>query len=250
MKKVRINTSLRSKLENYIRSQIDARIDQAPLDIARRHLEAEALRLIQAAYPREDMALLARYGKTDRYCRFTFTLPDGENSAFEFPEPLPHDLPESRGHRFEHPIEADAGFAAAALEVARIGEALRAEAKRQWKQAEVLAGCALYFEDVLDYLAIPDAERVNLAQRWRLPVTPAAPEAETEADSGLDADEGDESGEAPAGLVLVKPASRVLDALESLAVQADEDCPPENRSSQFIEALEEARDILAEARAA
>jgi hypothetical protein len=189
MKKVRINTTLRRSLENYVRNQINDGIDQSPLEAARRQLEAEALRLVAQAYPEADMAILAQYGRADRYCRFTFRLPEGEASGFEFAQPLPYDLPECGGYRFEPTIDADAAFAAAAQAVAKAETALREEAKRQWKQAEVLVGCALYFEDVLDYLGIPDSERVNLSHRWRLPVTPAMPE------SGPEADEADEEGE-------------------------------------------------------
>jgi hypothetical protein len=42
----------------------------------------------------------------------------------------------------------------------------------------------------------------------------------------------------------------LLEALESLADQADEDCPAEYRSRHFIEALTTARDILAKTKAA
>jgi hypothetical protein len=169
MKKVRLNTSLRHKLEYYVRSQLDAAQDKTPLDDARRCLEAEALRLVVAAYPQEDMATLAKYGRTSRYSRFTFILPDGAEEDFECSQALPYDLPACGGYRFEPSIPADAAFAAAAQQLASVEAALRAERHRQWKQAEVLIGCAVHFEDVLDYLGVVDSERVSLTRRWSLP---------------------------------------------------------------------------------
>jgi CTP:molybdopterin cytidylyltransferase MocA len=47
-----------------------------------------------------------------------------------------------------------------------------------------------------------------------------------------------------------KSARKLLAALESLADQADEDCPAEHRSRHFRDALEEARAAMAEAKAA
>jgi hypothetical protein len=47
-----------------------------------------------------------------------------------------------------------------------------------------------------------------------------------------------------------KAARKLLAALESLADQADEDCPEEHRSRHFRDALEEARDAIADAEAA
>jgi hypothetical protein len=49
-------------------------------------------------------------------------------------------------------------------------------------------------------------------------------------------------------LIIASPD--VLAALESLADQADEDCPAVYRSRHFIEALETARDIIAQTEAA
>ncbi len=181
MKKTRINTTLRGKLEYYVKSQIEAAIDQTPLLEARERLQSEALRLLAAAYPAADMAILAKFGQSSRYSRFSFLMPQGEATSFTFDGELPYDLPDHGNYCFEEAIEADTGFIAAAFEAETIGQALKAEASRQWKQAEVLVGCALYFEDVLDYLAIPQAERVSLAQRWRLPVTDTVPEPEQEA---------------------------------------------------------------------
>lgn len=169
MKKVRINSTLRSKLETYVRHQIEAGMDTIPLEEARRSLEAEAVRLLQEAYPREEMALLVRYGLADRYRRFTFRLPGGEERSVEFENALPYELPRSGGYRFESEIPADAGFLAAVTEVEAIEQSNRVEARRRVKQAGVLIGCALYFEDVLDFLGIPAQERVTLSQRWHLP---------------------------------------------------------------------------------
>jgi hypothetical protein len=42
-------------------------------------------------------------------------------------------------------------------------------------------------------------------------------------------------------------APRLLQALRVLAQQADEDCPAHARSCHFIEALEHANDVIAEA---
>jgi hypothetical protein len=182
MKKVRINTTLRHKLETYVRSQIEAAIDKTPLEQARSRLRQEALRLIAAAYPQADMAILAAYGKTQCYGRFTFAMPNGEVESVEFDQELPYDLPGSHGYRFDPAIPADAAFADAAREVAAINAALQAETKRQWEQAAILVNCALYFEDVLDYLRIPESERVSLSHRWHLPVEQAEPEALEEAD--------------------------------------------------------------------
>jgi hypothetical protein len=192
MKKVRINTTLRGKLEVYVKSQIEAGIDQTPLLDARQRMQSEALRLLAAAYPPEEMAILATYGQSGRFSRFGFLMPQGETRHIEFTNDLPYDLPAQRGYRFETQLEADAGFIAAAFEADTIEQALRAEARRQWKQAEVLVGCALYFEDVLDYLAIPQAERVSLAQRWHLPVTESVPQLVPEP---AEDDEEDESSE-------------------------------------------------------
>ncbi len=47
-----------------------------------------------------------------------------------------------------------------------------------------------------------------------------------------------------------KAAPKLLAALESLTVQADEDCPSEKRSRHFTDALEEARNAVAEAKTA
>jgi hypothetical protein len=47
-----------------------------------------------------------------------------------------------------------------------------------------------------------------------------------------------------------KAAHKLLAALESLADQADEDCPEEHRSRHFKDALDEARAAIAEAKAA
>jgi hypothetical protein len=197
MKKVRINATLRHKLENYVRGQINEGIDQTPLTEARRRLEAEALRLVQAAYPPEDMAILARYGKSSRYSRLRFATPDGRAETVEFSQALPHDLPDGGGYCFDPCIEADAAFAAAALDAASVDAALRAEAKRQWQQAAVLVNCALYFEDVLDYLGMPDSERVSLANRWNLPMqhSQPTPDADEEANP-MDEAGGDDADEA------------------------------------------------------
>jgi hypothetical protein len=45
-----------------------------------------------------------------------------------------------------------------------------------------------------------------------------------------------------------KAASRLLAALEYLAEQADEDCPAEYRSRHFVDALEDGRNAVAEAK--
>jgi hypothetical protein len=179
MKKTRINTTLRGKLQYYVKSQIEAAIDHTPLLDARRREQGEALRLLAAAYPAEDMAILAKYGQSRRYSRFDFQMPQGESRSFDFSSELPCDLPNHGSYRFEPEIEADAAFIAAVFEADTIEQALRAEASRQWKQAEVLVGCALYFEDILDYLCIPQAERVSLAQRWRLQVAEPVPASVT-----------------------------------------------------------------------
>jgi hypothetical protein len=198
MKKVRINTTLRHKLETYVRSQIDAGIDKTPLERAKIRLRQEALRLAVAAYPEADMQILATYGKASRYDRFTFTMPDGEAESFEFSQDLPYDLPGNHGYRFDPAIPADAAFAATAQEVAAINAALRAEAKRQWEQAAILVNCALYFEDVLDYLRIPESERVNLSRRWHLPVEQAEPQPQAADEDDAAEEEADSGEEAPA----------------------------------------------------
>ncbi len=43
---------------------------------------------------------------------------------------------------------------------------------------------------------------------------------------------------------LIVAAPAMLEALQSLADQADEDCPAEYRSRHFIDALDHARDII------
>lgn len=52
-----------------------------------------------------------------------------------------------------------------------------------------------------------------------------------------------------ARLCLMHAAPALLEALKSLADQADEDCPVEHRSRHFIEALETARDLIAKTKA-
>jgi hypothetical protein len=243
MKKIRINTTLRRSLENYVRSRINDGIDQTPLEDARRRQEAEALRLVQAAYPPQDMATLAKYGQSQRYNRLSFALPDGKEEMVEFAQALPHDLPESGGYRFDPRIAADAAFAAATAEVARIDAALRAEAKRQWKQAEVLGNCALYFEDVLDYLGIADGERVSLARRWCLPVTPAAPEAVAD---------GGEEDELPTSVLIaaVEPVIAYAES-EALALESHQDGEEaEAEAERAWQIVQTARAAIARARAA
>lgn len=224
MKKVRINTTLRTKLENYVRSQIDAGIDKTPLEQAKDRLRHEAVRLLELAYPQPDMLTLAAYGKTDRYAHLQFQMPDGGTKEFDFDEALPYDLPSGHGYRFHQAIAADMAFAAAAQEVEAISTALRAEARRQWEQAAVLVGCALYFEDVLDYLRIPDAERVNLSRRWHLPVEQAQPViAEDAAATGDDGQETDDSPAQPSHpfLTLIEAVEPVIDYAESEARTLD-----------------------------
>ena len=58
------------------------------------------------------------------------------------------------------------------------------------------------------------------------------------------------TGVSPTDAPPVETAPDVLQALESLADQADEDCPAEYRSRHFIEALADARDIIAKVNAA
>jgi hypothetical protein len=219
MKKLRINTSLRNKLSYYVRSQIEEAMDKTSLNDARRRLEAEALRLVQAAYPPHDMAILAQYGKTDRYRRFSFAMPDGEAEAFEFAEPLPYDLPDRGSYRFEQPVQADEAFTAVAQDAARAEAVLKAEAARQWKQAEVLVNCALYFEDVLDYLSIPDAERVSLSHRWHLSVAMAEPEPDISEETGSEA-------QSPVLRLIeaVEPAIAYAES-EALALEGHKDSP-------------------------
>ena len=210
MKKVRINTSLRHKLETYVRSQIDAAIDKTPLEQAKGRLQQEALRLIAAAYPHEHMQILAAYGQTSRFSRFTFTLPDGVAESVEFDEDLAHDLPAHHGYRFETAIPADAAFADAVQAVANVGAALRTEARRQWEQASVLVGCALYFEDVLDDLRISGSERVSLSQRWHLPQPQAqAVESEDADRATLEDAEASEAAEDTASTGDAAPATDI-----------------------------------------
>jgi hypothetical protein len=63
-------------------------------------------------------------------------------------------------------------------------------------------------------------------------------------------EDGNDSKEAEANATLMTIAPALLAALESLADQADEDCPVVYRSRHFIEALETARDIIAQTKAA
>lgn len=216
MKKVRIHTSLRHKLEIYVKSQIDAAIDKTPLGQAKARLQQEAVRLIAAAYPQEDMQILAAYGQASRFSRFTFTLPDGAAEEIDFDGDLPHDLPACHGYRFETAIAADAAFADAVQAVADIGAALRTEARRQWEQASVLVGCALYFEDVLDYLRIPGDERVSLSQRWHLP-QPQADMAEPQTGEDGEPEEA-EAPEAPQNTAIAGDAAPATDIPRLLVV--------------------------------
>ena len=226
MKKVRINTTLRHKLETYVRSQIDAAIDNTPLEQAKTRLEQEALRLIAAAYPQEHMRILAAYGQTSRYSRFTFTLPDGVAQEVDFDNDLPHDLPACHGYRFETAIAADAAFADAVQGMANVGAVLSTEARRQWEQAAVLVGCALYFEDVLDYLRIPGSERVNLAERLRLPqpqTDAANPEATEQGDpEEAEASEASEETASTGDAIPATDIPRLLVVVRGAVVTVDQ----------------------------
>jgi hypothetical protein len=235
MKKVRINTTLRHKLENYVRSRIDAGIDKTPLEQAKARLRQEALRQIESAYPQPDMAILAAYGKADHFRNFTFSLPDGTKEYIAFDEALPYDLPGSGG-QFSWAIPADAAFAQAAQEVASVNAALRAEAKRQWEQAAVLVGCALYFEDVLDYLRIDSGERVDLSRRWHLPMEQAEPQPELPVDGDAEAGEETASGPAPA----TPPTLRLIEAIEPVIDYAESEALSLESHSDSEEAAAEA----------
>jgi hypothetical protein len=57
-------------------------------------------------------------------------------------------------------------------------------------------------------------------------------------------------GQAKANARLIAAAPELLRVLENLADQADEDCPQENRSRHFADALETARDFIAKSKAA
>ena len=168
MTKTRINTTLRGKLESWVRQRINDNIDQTPLEEAKGRLEAELLRLAQAEFPPHETAILHKHGKTDRFSRFRVITPDGQEGSVELGEVLPYELPAGT-YRFEDPMPVDGDFVHAADEVTRIKDALNAEASRQWEQAKVLINCALYFEDVLECLRVPHAERVDLSARWHLP---------------------------------------------------------------------------------
>jgi hypothetical protein len=61
---------------------------------------------------------------------------------------------------------------------------------------------------------------------------------------------GNESHEADADVSVKTFEAEGLACLEYLADQADEDCPPESRTRHFIEALEDARDLIARIKAA
>ena len=66
--------------------------------------------------------------------------------------------------------------------------------------------------------------------------------AERIRESGVESHEADVSGKTF--------EAEWLACLEYLADQADEDCPPESRTRHFIEALEDARDLIARVKAA
>jgi hypothetical protein len=244
MKKVRINTSLRRKLENYVRSQIDAAMDTQPLEDARTRLEAEALRIARAAFPADEMRTLAKYGKTTRYARLSFAMPDGQSRDFEFSAVLPYDLPRSNGFYFDDDLPADEAFAATAQEVADIEAAQRMEAKRQWKQAEVLVNCALYFEDVLDFLAIPEAERVNLCRRWSVQTPQPEPSPEEDIDASSDEEADENAPSPPAAPKLLTALNWLLDDLTDAGEDRDQETGREYDSVAY------ARAVVIEARAA
>ena len=164
MKKTRLNRHQRQLLRDYGNRKIAEQIDRTREIELYNIMLSKANEAIRAKYPETDMAIIRKYNleRVDRCLRFQF--PNGRVDGFSFACEQPvFDLPHNRGcHYGSDVFVVDADFEAAFDEHAKVHVANITAKSDQQADFAVVIDTAVYVDDVLEIIPVPDDIRRQL----------------------------------------------------------------------------------------